>query len=202
MAALALFEALPDFGRRNGAVQQPVTPAPPAAPQIDVDSIVRAEVALAEAALAARLNDDMEAALAAERETHAAEVERLQRQAGAMAAELISARLGGMEARLAELASAGAARILGSFLSDELQRRSIDSLAATVAAAVADRDVARIEVRGPQFLFEALGAALGDEAGRLRYVEAPGFDLLVSVDGDLFETRLAEWSTALSDILS
>lgn len=202
MAALALFEALPDFGRRNGTVQQQVAPAPPAAPQIDVDSIVRAEVALAEAALAARLNDDMEAALAAERETHAAEVERLQRQAGAMAAELISARLGGMEARLAELASAGAARILGSFLSDELQRRSIDSLAATVAAAVADRDVARIEVRGPQFLFEALGAALGDEAGRLRYVEAPGFDLLVSVDGDLFETRLAEWSTALSDILS
>lgn len=202
MAALALFEALPDFGRRNGTVQQQVAPAPPAAPQIDVDSIVRAEVVLAEAALTARLNEAAEAALAAERETHAAEVERLQRQAGAMAAELISARLGGMEARLAELASAGAARILGSFLSDELQRRSIDSLAATVAAAVADRDVARIEVRGPQFLFEALGAELGDEAGRLRYVEAPGFDLLVSVDGDLFETRLAEWSTALSDILS
>lgn len=202
MAALALFEALPDFGRRNASSQQAAASAPVAVPQVDVDAIVRAEVARAEAALAARLNEVAEAALATEREAHAAEVEKLQRQAGAMAAELISARLGGMEARLAELASASAARILGSFLSDELQRRSIESLAATVAAAVADRDVGRIEVRGPQFLFEALGAALGAEAGRLRYVEAPGFDLLVSVDGDLFETRLAEWSASLSDILS
>jgi hypothetical protein len=57
-------------------------------------------------------------------------------------------------------------------------------------------------VRGPQSLFETLSAALGDHAGEFSYVEAPGFDLAVTIDGNLFETRLSEWSAALADILA
>ena len=37
--------------------------------------------------------------------------------------------------------------------------------------------------------------------GNFGYIEAPGFDLSVTIDGNLFETRLSEWSAILSEIL-
>lgn len=65
-----------------------------------------------------------------------------------------------------------------------------------------DREAVRIQVRGPQSLFEPLRTALGERAGNLQFIETPGFDLTVSIDGNLFETRLSEWSSALSGALS
>jgi hypothetical protein len=47
-----------------------------------------------------------------------------------------------------------------------------------------------------------LQQALGDRAGSFDFVEAPGLDLTVSIDGNLFETRLSEWSGAVQEILS
>ena len=77
----------------------------------------------------------------------------------------------------------------------------MESLAQSIRAAVEEHETFRIEVRGPQSLFEALQAALGDQAGNFGFVEAPGFDLSVTIDGNLFETRLSEWSAVLSEIL-
>ena len=61
---------------------------------------------------------------------------------------------------------------------------------------------ARIGVRGPLSLFEPLKAALGSRAANLDFAEAPGFDLTVSIDETVFETRIAEWSASLSEVLS
>ena len=57
-------------------------------------------------------------------------------------------------------------------------------------------------MRGPLSLFETLKASLGPRAANLDFVEAPGFDLTVAIDEAVFETRIAEWSAALSEALS
>src|SRR5690606_13064880 len=123
------------------------------------------------------------------------------RAIGETSGETIALRLREMEERIGQQAATAAARILGSFLSEELQKRSMESLARSIRAAVEERESFRIDIRGPQSLFEALQKALGYQAGNFGYVEAPGFDLSVTIDGNLFETRLSEWSAILSEIL-
>jgi hypothetical protein len=213
MAALALFDVLTDFGRqppRPGAPQPsaerrqdaPQAFSAPAAPPPDLSEIIAAEVARAETALEERLALAHEAALEAERQAHAAEIETLMRRLGEETGHTVTARLLEMESRLGEFAAAAAARILSSFLSDELAKRSLESLAQSIRAAVGDTEAVRIQVRGPQSLFETLQAALGERAGSFDYVETPGLDLIVSIDGNLFETRLSEWAGAMQEILS
>lgn len=205
MTAPALFDVLKDFGTRPpaaaAAFSAQVHVEPSAPPQPSVEEIVRAEVARAEAAMEERLALAHAAELDALRQEHAAQVDDIFRAIGETAGETIALRLGEMEDRIGHQAATAAARILGSFLSDELQKRSMESLARSIRAAVEERESFRIDIRGPQSLYEALRKALGDQAGNFGYVEAPGFDLSVSIDGNLFETRLSEWSAVLSEIL-
>jgi hypothetical protein len=205
VTAPALFDVLKDFGTRPqtaaGAFPAQARAEPAAQPRQSVEEIVRAEVAKAEAALEERLALVHAAELEAQRQEHAAEVNEIFRAIGETAGETIALRLGEMEERVGHQAATSAARILGSFLSDELQKRSMESLAQSIRAAVEERETYRIDIRGPQSLFEALQAALGDQAGNFGFVEAPGFDLSVTIDGNLFETRLSEWSAVLSEIL-
>ncbi len=204
MTSLALSDALKDFGTRpqpaaigvSASFAEPLAPPPPS-----VEEIVRTEVAKAEAAVEERLSLVHAAELEALRQQHAADVGEIFRAIGETAGETIALRLRELEERVGHQAANAAARILGSFLSDELQKRSMQSLAESIRAGVAERETFRIDIRGPQSLYEALIAALGDEAGHFGYVEAPGFDLSVSIDGNLFETRLSEWSAVLSEIL-
>lgn len=207
MAGLALFDLLQDFGKRSSgpASVDPIRPAQPAAPAEplpDIDAIVRAAVAKAEAALTERLSTEFEAEVELERRRHAGEIDALHQAFAGNAAELIASQFGEMRSSIGNLASSTTARILGSVLTEELQKRSIESLAASIHEAASDRDATRIEVRGPQSLIESMQATLAGRADGVRFVEAPGFDLRVRIDGELFETRLSEWSAALSEILS
>jgi hypothetical protein len=204
MTALALFDVLKDFGTRPQQAASDVSALyaePIAPPRPNVEDIIAAEVAKAEAALEERLALVHSAELEALREQHAVEMDGVLRRIGETAGDAIALRLGEMEERIGYQAASAAARILGSFLSDELQKRSMASLAQSIREAVAGRESFRIEVRGPQSLYEALHAALGEKSGHFGYVEAPGFDLSVTIDGNLFETRLSEWSAVLSEIL-
>ena len=210
--APALFDVLTDFGARpqRMVAQTSAEPRPdtvvgftaPATPPPDVSEIVAAEVARAELALEQRLSLAHEAALEAERQAHAAEVETLMRRLGEESGHAIASGIAEMEARLCDLTTSAAARILGSVLSDELCKRSLDGLARSIRGAIGDAEAVRIHVRGPQSLFETLQAALSERAGSFDFVEAPGLDLTVSIDGNLFETRLSEWSGAVQEILS
>jgi hypothetical protein len=209
MTAPALFDVLKDFGTRPqtaagsfsatgsfSARAEPATPTQPSA-----EEIVRAEVARAETALEERLALAHAAEMEVLRQEHAAEVDGIFRVIGETAGETIAHRLREMEERIGQQAATATARILGSFLSDELQKRSMEILARSIRAAVEERESFRIDIRGPQSLFEALQKVLGDQAGNFGYIEAPGFDLSVTIDGNLFETRLSEWSAILSEIL-
>ncbi|MBU2108403.1 MAG: hypothetical protein KKC10_17630 [Alphaproteobacteria bacterium] len=212
MAVVDLSDLLQDFGASPlplpAAMAEPrpvaraETPPPVDWPKADPEQDVQAEIAKAEAAIEERLTLAHNAALDELKLAHATELEAMLQNFGKSAGETIAARMSEMESRIGEQSASAATRILGAFLSEELQKRSLESLAQSIRAAVTDREAVRIEVRGPQSLFATLSESLGDRAGEFDFIEAPGFDLVVNIDGNLFETRLSEWATVLSDILS
>ncbi|TGQ52850.1 hypothetical protein EN836_17425 [Mesorhizobium sp. M1C.F.Ca.ET.193.01.1.1] len=208
MASGALFDLLPDFGSRAPRAGQP--PAAPdierkpdaSPPQADIGALIAEAVAEAEAALEARLGATHAAALEAERRANDDAAKAFLESFGGDLGTAIATRIDAMEARVAALAGVTIARIIGGIVSDDLQKRSLDALASTISAAIADSEAVRIGVRGPLSLFEPLKAALGDRAANLDFTEAPGFDLTVTIDEAVFETRIAEWSASLSEVLS
>lgn len=208
MPSVALFDLLPDFGTRTQRVSQPQAaadaPARPeqATPQADIGTLIAEAVAQAEATLAERLSAAHEAAMEAERQAHAEEARAFLESFGGDLGTAVSSRIGAMEARVTDLVAATVARIVGGVVSDDLQKRSLEALASTIREAVGDGEAVRIAVRGPLSLFETLKASLGPRAANLDFVEAPGFDLTVVIDEAVFETRMAEWSATLSEVLS
>lgn len=211
MVSAALFDLLPDFASRAPHANQPATPreaghmpaAPvPHAPHADIGALIAEAVADAEAALEARLALAHQAALEAERQASDDAARAFLESFGGDLGAAVATRIDAMEQRVAELTGATVARIIGGLLSDDLQERSLQALSRAIGAAVADNEAVRIGVRGPLSLFEPLEAALGSRAANLDFAEAPGFDLTVSIDETVFETRIAEWSASLSEVLS
>lgn len=208
MNAASLAELLPDFARQGGQSEREETrphvdeeladgvPQPGAGPSLDE------RVAAAEEALRATLTSEHEARLAAAQERHAQELAALQAELGEKAGTAIATGFADMESRVVELATSVTARILSVALSDDLQRRAVEALARAVREAIGERDAVRVHVSGAPPLFEALEKAVGDKAGYLDFSESTTFDLTVSIDESVFETRLSEWSEALAEVLS
>jgi hypothetical protein len=169
---------------------------------VDVDALIAGAVAAAEQALNERLAQEHAAALQAEKDLHAEEVARLQQHFADEASAKIEAGFAEMEARLAESTGMVASRILGGLLSDDLRDRSIDRLAGLIREALRDGEAVRIRIHGSPPLFEALKQKLPDHAGQFDFMESPDFDLSVAIDESVYETRLAEWSAALAEILA
>jgi hypothetical protein len=203
MPALRLIDVLPDFGRVERAPAMERRPVEHSErPMPDINVLLGKAAAEAEAMAVARLATEHEAQLFQLREDHAREIDAMSQQLGERAGAIVAARLDAMETTLREHMATVTARILGGVLSDELTKRSISALSESVRTTLRDREATRIEVRGPQALFESFAAALGERGPELSFVETTGFDLTVSLDGAVFETRLGEWSQALSEILS
>lgn len=218
MPALSLADALKDFGASPAcsaepfavaAAQFPVEPAgfpdfpAMAAPEpVDVEAIVAEAVAEAEQALSGRLAAEHAEALRAEQQRHADEMERLQQRFAEAATEKIAAGFAEMEERLGASASAVAARILGTMLSDDLRDRSIDRLVALIGEALGDGEAVRVRIHGSLPLFETLKEKMPGRASQFDFMESPDFDLSVIIDDSIYETRLAEWSAALAETLA
>ena len=91
--------------------------------------------------------------------------------------------------------------MLAAILSDDLQKRSLDELQRVIRNALTDNEAVGIRIHGPLSLFEAVKPALGKRAEQIAYVESAGFDLTVTIDESIFQTRMAEWSEALTEVL-
>ncbi|MDX8536373.1 hypothetical protein EN833_11420 [Mesorhizobium sp. M4B.F.Ca.ET.190.01.1.1] len=208
MPSVALFDLLPDFGTRSPRAGQPQAAAEPerkpdeAPPQADIGTLIAEAVADAETALEARLAVAHQAALDAERQANADEAKAFLESFGGDVGQAVARHIDAMELRVTDLVGATLARIIGGMVSDDLQKRSLDALARTIGEAIADSEAVRIAVRGPLSLFETLAASLGPRAAQLDFVEAQGLDLTVVIDEAVFETRIAEWSASLSEVLS
>ena len=208
MASPAIADLLTDFAPARGrvAASLPLAPARASAPEPapekpNVEAIVAEAVARAERETAERLELTHREALQAEREAHARELEALNVRQGEELAARITAAMQEAERQLISVSSEAAARVLSHFLSEQIVGRAVAELARTIRIAVADADGLRIRVRGPQSLFLPLEAAMGDLSKYLEFTESPGADLTVTVNETLFETRLADWSTALSEVM-
>jgi hypothetical protein len=205
----AVFDLLPDFGTPPEGVRPPATHATPAddaanplKPQADIGTLIAEAVAEAETALAVRLEQEHRTQLEAERRACAEEKAAFLEMIGGDVGQAVAVRMSQVETTLGELAGATVARVLGGMLSDDLQRRSLQALAGTIANATKNAGAVRIRVSGPTQMFESLSAALGELASNLDFTDAPGLDLTVAVDDVVFETHMAEWSQALSEILA
>jgi len=208
MPNYSLADVLPDFGAPPPlrTAQQPVAePAPKlvrTVPEEDVRSRVEAAVREAEAAVETRMAEAHAQAVAGIEVRHAEELSRLRAELGEQAGRLIAERLGSMEADLVALTGAVVARMLGVSLTEEVKRHALDELRRSILAALGDREAARIRIKGPLFLYEALKPGLARFADSIEFTEEPGFDLVASIDAGLFETRLGEWSSALSEAMA
>ncbi|MDZ5698452.1 hypothetical protein [Chelativorans sp. M5D2P16] len=207
MAAAALADALPDFGtlaatRPAQRADDPIPPRP--VPDATGRTAVEKAVAEAEAALVQRLEKEFEEKLAAERRHHAEELQETVRRLGEEAGEAISRNFEEMKQEVISRTCASAARVLGAVLTEDLQSRAVDELARIVEDALAEQDSVRVRVRvsGTTFLCDALRARLGPHAASVDFSEGTGFDLTARIDESLFETRLAEWSGTLAEVLS
>ena len=205
MSALRLIDVLPDFGapplpqvpRREA--ERPAAPPPPA---VDIETIVRARITVAEEALRLSLASEHETAMAAERERAAAALAAQAESLGAEAGAAIAKRLDQLERQVQDVVSSAVARILGGLLTDDLQRRALASLADVILSVLAADDALRIEVRGPASVAEPLIQALGKKADAVHFLETEGFDVSASIDGGTIETRMSEWAETLSGILA
>ena len=220
MAGPSLAEALKDFAAGPprpapfpsvpaGGLPFAATAAPPplvaATPEpepVDVEALIEEAVARAEEALGARLAQEHAETLQAEKELHAEEVARLQQHFAGEASARIEAGFAEIEARLADSTAMVASRILGAMLSEDLRDRSIARLAGLIGEALRDGEAVRIRIHGSLPLFETLKQKLPDHAGQFDFMESPEFDLSVAIDESVYETRLAEWSAALAEILA
>jgi len=210
--ALALADVLPDFGIVHGRAVSRLAgielaareeAAPPAPPPAEPDpELIRAVIGKAEDALAERLMQEHMTAMTAQAEKHAEELEQLRSRLGAEAAAAFAARLDAIEEKLLAVTTGTVARILGGVLSDDIKNRGVAALTASMTAMLADREASRVVVRAPASLREAIGAALGAHAERAEFVEADGLDLSVAIDQTVMETRLAEWSAALAEVIA
>lgn len=208
MRSRSLAEALPDFSRA------PVTafPAKPARPQpatvgpqtSDAEWQARLDkaVADAEARVTADLQTRHEAELEKLAETHRSELLTASQDFAATMGETIAARFRELEDRLTGLTTASAARLLSGILSSDLNTRSIARMETVLRTALEDREAVKVTVRGPAALYEPLRAAMGDHADRMRFIEAPTADISVQIDETVYETRLAEWSGALAEVIA
>lgn len=207
--ALAIADLLPDFAPsppRPAPAAVTVPPrlelarsAPPPEPApVDIDKIVAEAVAKAEADLAQRLEALYEERAAEDRIRHEEEMAALRTTLSVELASKAAAALSELERRAIEESTSICARILGQIVDEDVRNRAVAALATAVGNAVGDADAIRVRVSGPQSLFMPFAAAMGDHARHLEFVETDACDLTVSLDETLFETRLGEWSSALT----
>ena len=208
MPALALADALKDFGSQPRPAPPPDAPAErphleimEMRPQPEPDA-VQAAVDAATAELSARLEAEHAQAIETLTETHRQQIAAIQAEMGEQVGTLLANRFGEFEQHLVELVSNSAARILGIALTEDIQAKAIETLGAAITDAVRDREAVRIRIQGPLSLYEALQPRLGDLAARVDFTETAGLDLSAAIDDTLVETRLSEWSASLSEIMS
>lgn len=221
MSRLALVDALTDFGAvtphpanpfEAGIIDQhlhasdfpamPEIAEMPAPAPVDIDALIAEAVAQAETELTQRLNEEHGQALRMVQEQHRQEIDAIEARFADEASEKIATSFTELETSVIETTGAVAARILGAVISDDIRERSLERLAAIIRAALADGEAVRIRLHGSLPLFEALKQRLPQLGDQLDFTERPDFDLSLSIDDSLYETRIAEWSAALAGRLA
>ena len=171
-------------------------------PQIDIEA-ERAEAfaagrAQAEAELASRHHDELEAL----RLAHAAELAALRTHCDQQAGARIAQRFAQMEVQVADLVASQTANVLAPILGEALSRKAIADLAAMVRAGLSGGEGFVVTVTGPTHLFEQLRSHFEGEAAVFRHQEALDLDLAVEFGETVLVTRMAAWVETIRKVLA
>lgn len=211
--ALALIDVLPDFSApapslpelpEDDAFSMLATAGPlprNALPEVQSRPVEQRQP-VNETAIVERLAREHEAAVAEIEARHAGELDAARKSLAEDAARLVQQRFEELERQVIGLTAETTARILGVVLTEDLQKKSIAELERIIREALDDRESVRIRLIGAPLLWEALKAGLGAKADHVDFSEGPGFDISLSIDEKLFETRLTEWSEALNGLIA
>lgn len=214
MAAFsALHRALADFGEQaplrpafpRSAMSVAAEPTAPSFSAADLDrAVAQAEARLRESLtlehLAAReraISEAVSQAVAAERRIHAEDIERVSGEQAIVMATAIADAMGELQEQVCEKVSAACARLLLPVLKEDAARRAVAALALVLRDALADTDSVRVTLSGPPALRAALQAELAGMAVQWQERDGESFDLRAAFNGQVVETRLAEWAETL-----
>jgi hypothetical protein len=115
---------------------------------------------------------------------------------------MIFDRFSEMGSQLATMLSDQTARVLAPVMDDVLQQKSVSDLARMITLSIGAGEGARITVKGPLALFEALQRHLDDETLIFRHQESADIDLSVEFGDSILVTRMAAWADTVKKVLA
>lgn len=175
---------------------------PQVQPQIDIDAERREAFAQGRREAESEQLALHQAEIAALNARHAAELEAMRVRCDNEIAAMIYDRFSDMGSQLATMLSDQTARALAPVLSDVLLQKSIADLARMITLSIGSGEGARILVKGPAALFEALKQHLDDETLIFRHQETSDIDLSVEFGDSILVTRMAAWADTVGKVLA
>lgn len=133
---------------------------------------------------------------------HAAELEAMRVRCDNEIAAMIYDRFSDMGSQLATMLSGQTAHVLAPVMDEVLLRKSVDDLARMIVHSVGAGEGAKITVKGPSVLFEALKCRLDDETLIFRHQETADIDLSVEFGDSILVTRMAAWADTVRKVLA
>lgn len=173
-----------------------------AEPQIDIEAERRDAFAQGRREAEAEQLSSHATEIAALNERHAEELEAMRVRCENEIAAMIYDRFSDMASQLATMLSDQTAHVLAPVMDEVLQRKSVDDLARTITQSVGAGEGAKITVKGPLALFEALKRRLDNETLIFRHQETTDIDLSVEFDDSILVTRMAAWADTVRKVLA
>lgn len=133
---------------------------------------------------------------------HAAELAAMRVSCENEIAAMIYDRYSDMGSQLATMLADQTARVLAPVMDDVLLQKSIGDLARIIKHSIGAGEGAKIMVKGPLGLFEALKRHLDDETLIFRHQEMADIDLTVEFGDSILVTRMAAWADTVGKVLA
>jgi len=192
------FPDLDDDFPANGAFAM----KPQVQPQIDIDAERRDAFAQGRREAEAEQFALQAAEIAALSARHAAELEAMRVRCENEIAAMIFDRFSDMGSQLATMLSDQTARVLAPVMDEVLMQKSVADLAGMIMHSIGAGEGAKITVKGPLALFEALKRHLDDETLIFRHQESGDIDLSVEFGDSILVTRMAAWADTVGKVLA
>ncbi|WP_428427559.1 hypothetical protein [Pararhizobium sp.] len=186
-----------DFPANGGFAMKPQ-----AQPQIDIDAARRDAFAQGRREAESEQLALHETEISALNARHAAELEAMRVRCENEISAMIYDRFSDMGSQLVTMLSDQTARVLAPVMDGVLLQKSIADLARMITLSIGSGEGAKIVVKGPIALFEALKRHLNDETLIFRHQESGDIDLSVEFGDSILVTRMAAWADTVGKVLA
>jgi hypothetical protein len=172
----------------------------PQAPEIDIEEERQASYGMGFRAATQEAEIKHEEELTEIAQAHAADIEQMAAVHEDEVIGMIHRRFQEMTQALSQSLAEQTLQVLLPVFDEELCRRSIATLAASVHDALQETGISAVVVRGPANLYERLKPLFDDDGVESRFVETSLVDISVEINETVLVTRLAAWAQSLSEV--